>query len=70
MAQRKDTEPRTFIKIARDGTRLTRTVTSVPSSEVEARFDGFRPENEVPSPKSSTTASTTASKPASNSPSS
>lgn len=60
MTQRKEPPgPRTFVKISKNGERLTRTVTSVPASEVEARFDGFRPEEEFPDHKPSTSPAAT-----------
>ena len=74
MVQRKEKDsstPRTFVKKDRGtGEVLTRTVTSVPASEVEARFDGFLPEDEAgfKAPAASTT--TAASKPAAGSSSS
>ncbi len=42
-------DTRVFTKTLRDGTVQRRTVTSVPSSEVAARFDGFLPEPETKS---------------------
>lgn len=60
MAQTKETETRVFVKKLADGTELTRQVTAAPSSEIEARFDGYVEKN---------TKNTPAARPASSSPS-
>jgi hypothetical protein len=43
MSKPAESEIRIFEKKLRDGTVLTRTVTSAPESEVAARFDGYLP---------------------------